>query len=219
MIITLKNADFSQNNIGTLDSWGITKILRGVTTDNDITRVEKNARYEATFNIKEGYILSEFKVTMGNDDITATALVWTNSYKTANLYIPEVIGNVYILIKASSTGAEKPELPGETKILKTPYIKGIAGETDNMIMGKYYTYEITNTNDVAVSYTCVDSDNGNISGTLEPGGTYYSAEDLSSSNDVYIDVTFNAEGYESSNSSLQLMVWAEPGTKFEVGGE
>ena len=71
MIITLKGADFSGSNIGTLSTWLINKSLKGFTTESTITSVEKGEAYTATFNIIDGYTWSSTVVTMGGVDVTS----------------------------------------------------------------------------------------------------------------------------------------------------
>ena len=110
MIITLKNADFSKNNVGTLTTWGITKILSGVSTTDTTTRVVKDGSYTASFTVNSGYIYSSASVTMGGTDITNTALSWDSGHSVATLNISKVTGNVYIKISAVSENTEEPEI-------------------------------------------------------------------------------------------------------------
>ena len=101
MIFTLKNADFSASNIGTLSSWRIVKSLKGVTTDSTVVNVSKNASYSAVFNVSEGYEFNNAVVTMDGNDISAN-LVWNTDKTIGTLTINSVTGHVYISIIADA---------------------------------------------------------------------------------------------------------------------
>ena len=66
MIITLKGADFSSSNVGTLDSWLVSTSLTGMTTDNTTKYVKKGESYTATFTEKDGYDLD---ATIANSQV------------------------------------------------------------------------------------------------------------------------------------------------------
>ena len=55
MIITLKGADFSASNIGTLSSWRVTRSLGSGATYIGPTSVDKGAAFSATVTLAEGY--------------------------------------------------------------------------------------------------------------------------------------------------------------------
>ena len=114
MIITLKGANFSLSNIGTLSTWRISTVLgTGALSSNSVTSVdrESNTGYTTTITIAEGYELGAagITVTMGGVDITSTAV------SGLTISIPaKVIGNVVIKVptKNISTGEEDdPETP------------------------------------------------------------------------------------------------------------
>ena len=105
MIITLKGADFSNSNVGTLDTWLITKSLKGVTTTSTVTSVDKGGSYTATFKVTDGYELYSEYITMGGVDI-GNNLVWNTDGTEATLTISKVTGNVYINIVATSISGE-----------------------------------------------------------------------------------------------------------------
>ena len=107
MIITLKGADFSNSNVGTLNTWLINKSLKGVTTTSTVTSVDKDGSYTATFKVTDGYELYSEYVTMGGVDITEQ-LIWSSDTE-ATLTIEKVTGNVYINIVANSTSGEEEE--------------------------------------------------------------------------------------------------------------
>lgn len=99
MIITLKGADFSQSNIGTLSTYSIRFDSNGITNTN--TSVDREASYTATITFKENYELNgAITVTMGGADITSTAV------NGVNITITKVTGNVVIKVptKVTSSG-------------------------------------------------------------------------------------------------------------------
>ena len=95
MIITLKNADFSANNIGTLSSFNVLYNLgTGAIKTAGATNVEKNGRLDATITITEGYELDgSVVVTMGG--VTQNEVV-SISGNVITIAIPSVVGNVII---------------------------------------------------------------------------------------------------------------------------
>lgn len=101
MIFTLKNADFSASNIGTLSSWRIVKSLRGVTTDSNVVSVSKDASYSAVFYVNEGYTFNNAVVTMDGNDISSS-LVWNANKTIGTLTISSVTGHIYISIVADA---------------------------------------------------------------------------------------------------------------------
>ena len=101
MIFTLKNADFSASNIGTLSSWRIVKSLKGVTTDSNVVSVSKDTPYSAIFNVSEGYTFNNAVVTMDGNDISSN-LVWNTDKTIGTLTISSVTGHIYISIIADA---------------------------------------------------------------------------------------------------------------------
>ena len=101
MIITLKGANFASSNIGTLDSWLISKSLTGVTIDNTATSVKKGEAYKAVITLKENYTFPDtITVTMAGTDITSTYV--TKTATTITINIPSVTGNIVIRVNATS---------------------------------------------------------------------------------------------------------------------
>ena len=101
MIFTLKNANFNASKIGTLNTWRVVKVLKGVTTDSTIVNVNKDGSYSATFNVSTGYELNSFIVTMGDTDITSN-LTWSSDNKVGTLVISKVTNNIHISIIADA---------------------------------------------------------------------------------------------------------------------
>lgn len=106
MIITLTGANFSENNIGTLNSWRIVRALQGVYTQSTITAVKKGSSYTATFTVNDGYQYASSSVTMKGSPID-NMLVWNEGKTQATLTIPQVEGNVYISIIANAGSGKK----------------------------------------------------------------------------------------------------------------
>ena len=110
MIITLKGADFSASNIGTLSSWRITRSLGTGATYEGVTSVDKGASFSATVTIAEGYELGAagVTVTMGGNVISAA----TVNENTITITITEVTGNVVIKVPTVNISTGEEEEPG-----------------------------------------------------------------------------------------------------------
>lgn len=112
MIITLKNADFSKLNIGTLSTWRITRSLGTGASYEGVTSVDKGASLNATITIAEGYELGTAGVTviMGGNIISSGVTVNGN---TITITISEVTGNVVIKVPTVSinTGGDTGDDP------------------------------------------------------------------------------------------------------------
>lgn len=112
MIITLKGADFSASNIGTLSSWRITRSLGTGASYEGVTSVDKDASFTATVTIAEGYELGTagVTVTMSGNAISAA----TVNGNVITISIAEVTGNIVIKVPTVnlSTGEEEePDVP------------------------------------------------------------------------------------------------------------
>ena len=113
MIITLKNADFSASNIGTLSSWRISRSLGSGATYEGVTSVDKGAAFSATVTLAEGYEIGTagVTVTMGGTVLSGAHSISGN---VITITIAEVTGNVLIKVPTinTSTGEEEePEVP------------------------------------------------------------------------------------------------------------
>ena len=118
MILTLKGADFSGNNIGSLDMWFITLKLTGVTSSNTATSVKKGEAFTTTFTIKEGYTIDENSLFTVNGE--TQALTWSSSEAggTATFtFTPSA--NTEIVLKATSTGGSGGEEEGGEELPTT----------------------------------------------------------------------------------------------------
>ena len=97
MIITLKGADFSINNIGTLSTWAISRVLGNGATYSGSSYVDKGAALNATITIANDYKISSagVTVTMGGAAVTSGITVNGN---TITISIASVTGNVVIKV-------------------------------------------------------------------------------------------------------------------------
>lgn len=116
MIITLKRADFSLKNIGTLSTWTIfTTLGKGASYSGSRT-VDKNGSLSATVTIADGYQLGSAGVTvlMGDADISSSSAIVSGNTITIN--IATVTGNVTIKVPTlnPSTGEEEGGGSGST---------------------------------------------------------------------------------------------------------
>ena len=111
MIITLKGADFSASNIGTLSTWRITRSLGSGAAYEGPTSVNKDAALTATVTIAEGYELGTAGVTVTMSGEVISAATVNGSIVT--ITIASVTGNVVIKVPTVniSTGEEEPEVP------------------------------------------------------------------------------------------------------------
>lgn len=119
MIITLKGANFSASNIGTLTTWNITKSLgAGATSSNNATTVTRGGSYSTTITLAADYEIGSagVSITMGGLDITST--VSSISGNTISISISSVTGNVSIKVPTKnlttggeSGGTDTPDVP------------------------------------------------------------------------------------------------------------
>lgn len=115
MIIKLKGADFSANNIGTLSTYSIRFVGSGVTNSNTSVDRKSNTGYTTTITLGADYELNgSITVTMGGTDITSTAV------SGLTITIPtKVTGNVVITVPTKNTVTGEEEEP-ETPVNPTP---------------------------------------------------------------------------------------------------
>ena len=107
MIITLKGADFSSSNIGTLSTWSISRVLGSGATYSGSTYVDKNAALSATVTIADGYELGSAGVTVTMGGVTQSD-AYSQSDNVITISIASVTGNVVIKVPTvnTSTGEE-----------------------------------------------------------------------------------------------------------------
>ena len=113
MIITLKGADFSASNIGTLSSWRITRSLGAGATYEGVTSVDKDAAFSATVTLAEGYEIGTagVTITMGGTVLSGAHSISGN---VITITIASVTGNVLIKVPTVNTaGGDEPDVPVE----------------------------------------------------------------------------------------------------------
>ena len=128
MIITLKGADFSASNIGTLSSWRITRSLGAGATYAGPTSVDKGAAFSATVTLAEGYEIGTAGVT-----ITMGGAVLSDAHSISGnvitITIAEVTGNVLIKVPTVNTAGgdepEEPDVPSVLTLYKSTTANGI----------------------------------------------------------------------------------------------
>lgn len=103
MIITIKGADFSSANIGTLSTYVVSKTIGGGATFDIPGFVEKNTSVNWTITLDEGYTFGTYSVTMGGVLITPSV-----SGNVMTINISNVTGNIriYVATVNENTGEE-----------------------------------------------------------------------------------------------------------------
>ncbi len=211
MIIVLKNADFSQSNIGTLSTWRISRSLGAGATYEGPTSVDKGAAFSATVTLAEGYELGTagVTVTMGGAVLSG---VHSISGNVITITIPSVTGNVVIKVPTVNE-EEDPEIPVTTTWYYTPSVR------ENATVGSV-TYDCPNASTTNYGYAIANSaglaairnkpinlikfklspDETKTSGSVKfavmpiKGNTYTN----------YIDAAFTAEDIENSWVTVKL---------------
>ncbi len=149
MIITLKNADFSLSNIGTLNTYSIIRSLGMGAIFSGPVFVDKDAPLNATVTLEEGYELGEagISIIMGGVGLTDCYTVVDN---TITITITNVTGNVSIKIPTvnTSTGEEDDG----TNNPEEGVIAGLGGVrvTSGNMTGAYF---LENTSYTDMTYT------------------------------------------------------------------
>ena len=160
MIITIKGADFSTKNIGTLSTWTIFTSLGSGATYSGSRAVDKDSSLSATITIADGYELGSagVSVIMGTIDVTSSAA--TVNGNTITINITAVTGNVTIKVPTlnTSTGEESGDTGVETKSWDITFVasKTISDSTGALSTGSRGVSEIIPTdNSMKVTvYSC-----------------------------------------------------------------
>lgn len=85
MIIKLKGADFSANNINSLlNSWPITFYKRTLVTGTFVSSVSKGSTYTATFSVAENCTVDSVSITRGGTTISGATI----SGSTISISVP-----------------------------------------------------------------------------------------------------------------------------------
>jgi hypothetical protein len=103
MIITIKGADFSSANIGTLSTYIISKSIGSGASFDIPNFVDKNSSVNWVITLNEGYTFGTYSVSMGGNVITPTVVD-----NVMTISIAEVTGNVRIVVATvnENTGEE-----------------------------------------------------------------------------------------------------------------
>lgn len=112
MIITIKGADFSSANIGTLSTYIISKSIGSGASFDIPNFVDKNSSVNWVITLDDGYIFGTYSVTMGGEIITPTVVD-----NVMTISIAQVTGNVRIVVATinENTGEEdEPVVPPVT---------------------------------------------------------------------------------------------------------
>ena len=112
MILTIKGADFSSANIGTLSTYIISKSIGNGATFEIPNFVDKNSSVNWTITLNEGYTFGTYSITMGGVEVTPTIVD-----NVMTISIAEVTGNVRIVVATinENTGEEDiPVVPDES---------------------------------------------------------------------------------------------------------
>jgi hypothetical protein len=118
MILTIKGADFSLANIGTLNTVTIRKIIGRGLTHNIPNFISKGVAANWTLTLSEDYELNEYTITMGGEVITPTV-----SEGVMTISIPSVTGSISINIATTYIGEEdEPVVPPVTPDEPTGYV-------------------------------------------------------------------------------------------------
>lgn len=106
MHLILSLADFSANNIGTVNSWSVSKTLGAGATYSGPTSVVKGASFSATVALEEDYEIGSAGITFTMGGITQSS--YTTSGLITTFTINAVTGNIVIKVptKNTSTGSE-----------------------------------------------------------------------------------------------------------------
>lgn len=147
MIITLKGANFSANNIGTLSTWMISRSLGNGATYEGASYVDKDAALNATVTIAEGYELNgDVVVTMGGVAVTSGVTVEENVITIA---IASVTGNVVIKVPTKNVNGDA----NESITMKTNEFLDMVGTTvDGYKLASDNTITLINSDTSKTSY-------------------------------------------------------------------
>lgn len=127
MILTIKGADFSSANIGTLSTFVVSKSIgRGASFDIP-SFVEKNSSVNWVITLGEDYTFGTYSVTMGGEVVTPTV-----NGSEMTIAIANVTGNIRITVATVYNGVVEPEQPDMPEIPDN-------GEDNDNIVGQDIT--------------------------------------------------------------------------------
>lgn len=106
MIITIKGADFSSANIGTLSTYIISKSIGSGAAFDIPNFVDKNSSVNWVITLDEGYTFGTYSVTMGGVEVTPTVVD-----NVMTISIAEVTGNVRIVVATINENTGEEDIP------------------------------------------------------------------------------------------------------------
>lgn len=106
MIITIKGADFSSANIGTLSTYIISKSIGSGAAFDIPNFVDKNSSVNWVITLDEGYTFGTYSVTMGGEVVTPTVVDNVMTISIAN-----VTGNVRIVVATVNENTGEEDVP------------------------------------------------------------------------------------------------------------
>ena len=106
MIITIKGADFSSANIGTLSTYIISKSIGSGASFDIPNFVDKNSSVNWVITLDEGYTFGTYSVTMGGVEVTPTVVD-----NVMTISIAEVTGNVRIVVATVNENTGEEDIP------------------------------------------------------------------------------------------------------------
>lgn len=127
-------------------TYTITNKLTNVTSSNSNTSIEKGESYTANISVPDDYTILKVVITMGDDDITASA------YADGVISIADVSGNIVITIVASNGSYEIVRTITEDELSvgvqlngNSPYVNASTGRTSytdfDLTYEEGYTYK------------------------------------------------------------------------------
>ena len=117
MILTIKGADFSAANIGTLNTVSIRKVIGRGVVHSIPNFVEKGSSVNWTITLNEDYEFGSYAITMGGEVITPVV-----NESVMTIAIANVTGNIRITVATVYNGVEELPEPDEPVV---PPVDGV----------------------------------------------------------------------------------------------
>ena len=163
-------------------SYTITKNLTNVTINNSSSSINEGSSYSATLTANSGYALGTVTVTMGGNDITASA------YSNGNINISSVTGN--IIITANGVSISIPVITLSTTSLS---IAENAKRTFTVKLDK-----------APSSTTTVNLSASNSNITLDKTSLSFTTSNYSTAQTITVTGTHDASSYSSKTSVITV---------------
>lgn len=194
MYIILNTADFSANNIGTLDQWSIScSRPKGITWSGLTSAVDKGGSFTCTGTLDvANYEIVSTSVLMGGSDITSTALTLSNNVYT--ITIASVTSNITINFVTKSIGSTTPTTYTFT-INPTP-----STATVTLRATGYTTVTGTGSKSITVASGTIVSWSVSASGYTSQNGT----QNVTSTSSKSITLSASSSGGGTSGNTVNL---------------